>query len=279
MENIRRIYLNNKMRRMTVRNQNWIAVVVGATGSGKTYGALETSDDMMGRKLDPYTHIVFSIEEFMTNLNANKFKKGQIVVFEEAGVNISSKNWQSKANKNINFVLQTCRHRNFGIVFTLPMFAFLDSSTRALIHTAFVTDEIDYMRGLAYLRVFDIKVDALRGTDPYMIYPKFRINHEVITMKRIACKMPRQELVDVYEERKQQFTNKLNKDIEMQLKAESRQTEEKNKDILPCPVCLGRSWREKNKSGTWRCRKCGNEVGVNPYTLDNGKGITTTDQK
>lgn len=264
-KNIRKLYFNSKKDRMFKRNQNWIAVIVGPTGSGKTYAALTISDEMMEEKHDPLIHEVFSIEEFIVNLNNGKFKKGDIVVFEEAGVNISSKNWQSKANKNINFILQTCRHRNFGIIFTLPMYKFLDSATRSLIHTAFVTDKIDYNKELAYLKVYDFKVDALRGKEPYTIFPKFWINGVLVTMRRIAVKMPREPILSVYEARKKEFTDKLNEEIEDQLMAEKKEKEEKHRYVMACPDCGGMGWYYLKSKDSYRCKKCGNESYINPY--------------
>jgi len=264
---LRAKYLENKKKRMTKRNQNWIAVVVGTVGSGKTYGALEISDDMMDRKHNPNVHEIFSIDEFMENYNKHVYKKGDVLVFEEAGVNISAKNWQSKANKNINFVLQTCRHRNFSIIFTLPMFKFLDASTRALIHTVFIADEknIDYDKNISYLRVYDFKVDALNGKEPYKIIPKFWVDGVLIAMRRIAVKMPREEILEVYEKRKMDFTNKLNKEIEDQLKAENQEKKEKNQHITPCLECQGQGFYYLKQKDMYRCKKCGEETYINPY--------------
>jgi len=251
---LRTKYFQNKKDRMKKRNLNWIVVVVGTVGSGKTYGAIEISDEMMDRKHDPNIHEIFSIEEFMYNYNRRVYEKGDVLVFEEAGVNISSKNWQSKANKNINFVLQTCRHRNFSIIFTLPMFKFLDASTRALIHTVFIADEknIDYEKKISYLKVYDFKVDALNGKEPYKIIPKFWVDGVLIAMRRVAVKMPREEILTVYEKRKMEFTNKLNKEIEEQLIAD-KEAKIKVKKAKPCDVCGHTQYRHRTRTDDWKC--------------------------
>jgi len=265
-KNLRRLYFNKKIERMTKRNQNWIAVVVGATGDGKTYGALEISDDMMDRKHDPYVHQVFSISEFVQKLNRGVFKKAHIVVFEEAGVNISSKDWQSKANKNINFVLQTVRHRNFGIIFTLPIYRFLDSSTRALIHSLFIAEgDIDYDTQIARLKVYDFKIDAYRSTEPYRIIPKFWVDGQLVAMRKIQVKMPRKELIDVYEARKTEFTDNLNQEIENQLLADEREKKQKTQKVKMCPDCSGTWWTYYKKTKDWACRRCGYRIDKSPY--------------
>lgn len=267
--NMRKAYFQGKIKRMSKQNRNWIAVFVGPTGSGKTYAAIETADYMMDYKIDPQTHIVFSIEEFMNSLNKGVFKKGDIVVFEEAGVNISSKNWQSRANKNINFVLQTCRHRNFGIIFTLPVYKFLDSSTRSLIHTAFVMDDksVNYSTKTSYPRVYDFKLNSLNGVEPYTISPKFIIDGAKIVMHRVACKYPREELITNYEKRKTEFTDRLNKEIEDQLKYEQKEKDKKVKsDVASCSLCSNSDWYYLARKQLYRCKRCGNEISTNPYT-------------
>ena len=265
-KNIRKTFLDIKVKRMTEKNQNWIGVVLGAVGSGKTYFALQCANEMM-KNMDPDIHVVFTIEEFMNKFNNKTFKKADVIVFEEAGVNISSKNWQSKANKNINFVLQTCRHRNFAIIFTLPMFKFLDASTRALIHTTFVTDEIDYKKEIAYCRVYDLKTDALRGKEPWTISPKFWVDGRVVVMKRIAMKLPTENILKVYEKRKTAFTDKLNKEIEDLLNADVIEKEIKIKKVY-CPDCNGSNWLFHKKTNDWECRKCGKVIKENPFKRD-----------
>lgn len=262
---LRQRYLESKNSRMYKKNQNWIAVVVGAVGSGKTYYALRCAYEMMGNNFDPFHHLIFTIEEFMEKLNNNDFKKGEVIVFEEAGVNISSKDWQSRANKNINFVLQTCRHRNFSIIFTLPMYKFLDNSTRALIHTAFVTNEIDYKKELNYCKVYDFKIDALRDKQAKTIFPKFWVGGVLITMKRLPFKLPPEHVVDVYEDRKLKFTNELNKKIEEEIKIEKKEKEKKAIVCDECIVCGNYSWEYRKKDKYWLCRKCGYENYKNPY--------------
>ena len=258
---------------MYTKNQNWIAVVVGQVGTGKTYFALELSDEMMDKTFNPNLHLIFSIEEFMLKLNSNQFKKGDVLVFEEAGVNISSKDWQSKANKNINFVLQTCRHRNFSIIFTLPIYKFLDSSTRALIHTAFVTKRIDYTRNVSFCRVYNLKTNALKDSEPQPRLPKFWINNVLVSMKTLACKLPSDEIVTIYEDRKKEFTDKLNKQIEKEITFENTEKEKKQNKPRACDICGLSSWSDfSKKDKSWECRKCGFKTSINPY-LNNQNNI------
>ena len=110
--------------------------------SGKSYCALS-----MAKQLDKrftMDNVVFTPEELMNLVESDKLKKGSVIVWDEAGVGISHRSWQSQTNKLINYLLQTFRHRNFILIFTSPHLDFIDASTRKLFHAQFQTKEIDY---------------------------------------------------------------------------------------------------------------------------------------
>ena len=266
MKSIREIFIRQKRDRMLKRNQNFIIAIVGPTGSGKTYAAITLADELMYGKLNAAVHIVFTIEEFLNLINSGVLKRGDIVVFEEAGVSINSKNWASKANKNINFVLQTCRHMNFGIIFTLPLLKFLENASRSLLHTSMVTNEgeIDYENKIAWLKVYDFKAHPLKSIEPYLIIPKFWIDGILTKMRKIAVRMPRQELLDIYEPRKAAYTKKLYEDTLKRMNAESEDQEKKYNKAKPCDICGSTEYRERVRTGDWKCRN-GHVTQVDPW--------------
>ena len=267
--NLRKRFMKQVHDRMHKHNQNWIAVFVGQTGSGKTYGGLECSDELMNGKHNPHYHETFSVDEFIERLP--NFKKGDVIVFEEVGVNMNSKNWQSDENKSANFVIQTCRHRNFSLILTTPSLKFLDKSSRELVHHIFKADHIDYKKEIGVFKVYKYVFDPIHGKEPYLVTPRFRQGKYVVKMPYIEFKKPREDILEMYELRKSEFTDKLYKEMETRLK--ERNTEEKEKEkktnTMPCSVCGGRAWRHLASTKTYRCRKCGNEISTNPYIQKN----------
>src|SRR5437870_4384364 len=103
-------YIRNRIR----NNKNFLCAVLGPTGSGKTYTALRIAEE-----IDPSfgsSRIVFNPVDFMKILKG--LPSGSVIVFDEAGVGMSAQEWQKKANKIFNYVLQTFRFRNIIVFFT-----------------------------------------------------------------------------------------------------------------------------------------------------------------
>jgi len=267
-KSVRTMFIEKKRNRMLKRNQNLLVCVVGGTGSGKTYGAITLADELMNGNMNPERHIVFDIEHFMDLINNGHIKKGEVVIFEEAGVNISSKDWGTKANKNINKVLQTCRHLNFGVIFTLPSFKFMDNSSRMLQHSVFVADEtnINYTTNQSKFKVYDLINNPMKSIEPMTIFPKFYYENQLVQMKYIYVKKPREELLEVYEKRKTEFTTKLNKQVQSEIVQERLDSEAKVKFSAFCKKCGARnSFDFSKKRMEWTCRRCGGIVKSNPF--------------
>lgn len=122
--------------RLTKENQNYLLVICGQTGSGKSWRALrlkEMIDPKTGKNYK--THIVFTAEQFM-DIADGGIGRGDIVVWDEMGIDegANNKEWYSVQNKCVNYMLQTVRHQNYGIIFTLPTLADLDSGVLRLLH-------------------------------------------------------------------------------------------------------------------------------------------------
>jgi len=106
--------------------------ITGETGSGKSYSALTIAE-----LIDPEFNIdkvVFEPKDFLKLLDTAK--RGDVIVFDEAGVGIPAREWQTIQNKLFGYVLQVIRYKNIGIIFTVPHLNFIDSQARRLIHYA-----------------------------------------------------------------------------------------------------------------------------------------------
>ncbi len=176
--------------RVNRQNKNFLMVLTGSTGSGKTYTAMRFAE-----LIDPtfdISRVVFTQEQFMDLLKNGKLQKGNVIVWDEVGVNQSAKEWFETTNKLINFVIQTFRNKNLVVICTAPNFNFVDSSTRQLFH-AYVSCSRDN-KGNVYAKYYDIEVnDMLKKT--YFKLPRF--NGEKV--KYILMEKPSQKLIDAYE--------------------------------------------------------------------------------
>lgn len=205
------------LERISVRrNQNFLACWTGQTGSGKTYGAMAHAEWQSERIGVPFNidNVVFSFKELMDLINSGKLMRGSHIVYEEAGVTYNSREWQSMSNKLLNYLMQTFRHRNYVMYFTMPDFDFVDKTARKLFHCRFETNEINYRRKIVYVKPLMLDVAQGYGKQ-YNRYMRFDVKGRLtgVPVKRLGIRLPTKGLVDDYEAKKKCFTDQLNEQI------------------------------------------------------------------
>lgn len=192
------------------KNKNFLGFVSGPTGSSKSYSSIRICEE-----LDPdfdVDRIVFGGLELMNLINSGKLKSGSAITFEEVGVEMSNKNWQSITNKMINYLLQTFRHRRFILIMNSPYMDFVDASTRKLFHAEFRTMGIDYKKNEAKLKPVFLQYNSRLSKFYYhrlkVITPEGKIPVDIWRVSK-----PSEPLRKAYEEKKLEYTTRLNKKI------------------------------------------------------------------
>lgn len=217
------------------KNKNFIAAIVGVTGSGKSWSGLRLGE-MLDDDFD-VRNVCFNPEEFMDLVNGKtkKLKTGSVIIFDEIQVSMSHVEWQSLHARLINYVLQTFRHKNFILFMTAPHFSFINASIRRLIHARFQTVKIDEQKEITTLKGFLFQTNQ----DTNKIYKKYlrlRTGEKVTSLK---LKKPTEQLIKDYEKKKDIFTRELNLEIALELrrirekKAPKLLTEQQEK-VLAC---------------------------------------------
>lgn len=215
-------YVKRVRARMLFQNKNWLAIICGETGSGKSYSALSLAH-LIGGKV----HVVFTPVEFLRLLNSQKLSKGDVIVFDEAGVGMSSREWYSVQNKLLGTILQTFRNMNVAVIFTTPNLSFIDVQARKLFHSYLETSYLDYEAEEAYLKAYDIQVNS-RLDKLYYKLPRFQDkNGRVLTMSHLVLNKPDSKVVEYYESLKSQYTKRLNEDALSELTKPKERVSEK----------------------------------------------------
>ena len=143
-------------------------------------------------------------------------KKGKVIVWDESGIELSSRSWQSTVNKMMNFFLQTFRHRNIILLFTVPYTSFLDAQTRKLLHATFETRKIHTDKKAVEIKPKYLQYNS--GLDKtYEHYLQREFNGRWQLVKKWLVPKPSKELIESYEEKKLKFTSQLNNEIKMEL--------------------------------------------------------------
>lgn len=203
------LFFTQIWRRVNKHNQNYMALVCGPTGSGKSYAALRLCE-----LLDPkfsLEKVIFSSDEFLDLLNERDLEKGEFVVWDEAGAGLASRQWMTQENIAMGKIAQTFRHRNLGVIFTVPSAEFVDIQIRKLVHSLFVTQHIDRWRKVCVCRHYIIQNNPLSGK----VYKKreevFDKSDNIRRIEFIEFNLPSKKLRDGYEEKKKVFTAELNR--------------------------------------------------------------------
>jgi DNA polymerase III delta prime subunit len=205
------------IKRRIKRNQNCIALFEGPTGSGKSLTCMSVAKSI-DSDFDPSTQIVFYLSDFMKLINSEDFgkKKYKIIIFEELQVSASNRNWQSAMNKMLNYVLSTFRHQNIILLFNSPYRDFLDSQSMKLLHLIIQMKSIDRKRNKAKIKPLIQQYNSkMKKTYEHSL---FVLNDKGQGSKLAFMNVskPDSESIEIYEAKKREFTEKLNREILLQ---------------------------------------------------------------
>lgn len=193
-------------RRMIAQNKNWLGIITGSTGSGKSYAALRLAEE-----IDPTFNIdrcVFTPHDFMRLFEQKKVGKGQIIIWDESGVSLGARDFATKVNKAINYYLQTFRSKNTGVIFTLPSLNMLDSQTRILAHTLMEPKGVKQEMQMCILKLWELQNNPVMGKT-YRHCIKVSYNGNVYKLNSIGLKIPSVKLRHAYEKKKDDFVTNL----------------------------------------------------------------------
>jgi len=199
--------------RLIKQNKNFICGIFGKTGSGKSYVCLRIAELWYKRKFReefPISNVCFSAEELLNRLQ-KPIRRGELIIFEEAGVSMGSLDFQNKIAKAMNYVLQSFRSMNICLLLNLPYFSMLNKQTRMLMHMRIMTHDIDKSRQEAIVKPQWLSYSQDR-TEPYHPRIQVMINGFWDKVDFLHYKHPTQELADQYEEVKKKFLSKTIKE-------------------------------------------------------------------
>ncbi len=220
--------------RMIRKNKNFLNATLGSTGSGKSYFDLAVVNKWyiyhFNKSFPVELNCCFSIRELMKRLSdknpKTKLVRGEILIFEEAGVNMGSLDFQSRMSKIFGYVLQSFRSLNIGILFNLPTESMLNKNARLLLHSIFVMESIDFKTNVSSAKVFFRQTNVTTGKC-YNKYLRARVSGKVRTVKKFSYSMPPKHIVDAYELKKLRFVSQLNENFTKELDEMDKESERK----------------------------------------------------
>lgn len=202
-ENHTRWVMRRIWDRINRQNEHFMGCIVGREGSGKSYTALK-----IAKTIDPsFTadRVIFNITDLLEILRSGDHEPGNFYLLDEAGVQLGNRTWHDRGQILANQALQLIRKHNLGLLFTIPVLGDLDSQTQNRLQAYYeLTEKEDgeYVRG-RWLWIDPDRTDKT-GTR-YDKYPRRRRNGQVVRITSMAFTPPPQELVEPYEEQKDEF--------------------------------------------------------------------------
>ena len=209
-------YLTGYIKSRVAKNQNFVMLYVGQTGTGKSYAAMSLAEE-----LDPefdISRIVFSADEFIDVLNNDDIlTRGSVIIWDEAGVGMPAREWYSISNKVISYVVQTFRVKGYVLIMTTPSLKYIDSQIRALFHgIAETIDPSMYGGNFGWAKYMHLVHDPKEGKT-MMQYPVIMDEHNrPMKLKgrtarhgNMLFSKPSEELIGDYEVKKKEFTDNL----------------------------------------------------------------------
>ena len=200
-------------------NRNCSMLFSGETGSGKSYSAIALAE-----KLDPgfnVNRIVFNVEDFL-KLSTSNLPKGSVIIFDDAGVGASNKEWNSLSGRIIGKFSQNSRYLNLINIYTVPSLNYIEKQSRELINLYFESTKIQGDAKVFHpFRVF-------RGADTLGFkYPKLWIGNIPITISKLHFNLASRDLLEAYENAKQTYMNRVNKEFLHEIQEAQREKKEK----------------------------------------------------
>lgn len=154
IDNVARSNLDEVRYRVLEKDFDFVTVVDGREGSGKSVLAMQ-----YGAYLDPnfsLDNIVFTAEDFIKKIKDPKIKKGACILLDEGFNAINSRASMSEINRSMGAIATEMRQKNLFIIIVLPSFFDLDKQfalhrASSLIHV-YLKDSVERGQYLIFPR-------------------------------------------------------------------------------------------------------------------------------
>lgn len=237
------------------KNQNAIVVFTGGTGSGKSLTAIRLAE-----LLDPgfsASRIVFTVKDFVKLVNSN-LGSGSVIVFDDAGLGINSREWRAKHAKIFGMLTQGFRYKQIITIITVPFLGFIEKQSRKLVHLVFESTDT---QGKPKPKL--ISENPYDPEHPMKKYPTIERGYDTIKVTGVHFKLPSKTLKDEYEKAKAEYMQATFMGFGEQLSSSEEQNispKIKEEAIhLICGNC-GYGWDYTGRKFSPQCPNCGRRV-------------------
>ena len=184
------------------KNGNYIILVLGKPGSGKSYTALKMAYDLQRKQdnspsFNPYTNIFFNFESFLNGVERSN-NRGECFILDESGIieGIQSRNFMSTGNKIASSLFQTMRVKGQVIFVIAPAGLMIDKQVKFTVHADIIMQDHNKQHSWGAVKLHD---DDLWNAEFYRKYMVSKIDGERVQWRTAFFEKPPDFLIEAYE--------------------------------------------------------------------------------
>jgi len=158
--------------------QDFSMILSGRKGSGKSYSSLRicmqvadaVAEKLKGKPEDYFTMSNCCLLEDTEGINKliKTAGKHQIILLDDAGVAVGSRDFSTTKNKNFNKLLATCRTQRWMILLNVPAKSHIDKQIRELVDCWGKVYMPLHALGFNILKINSVEINESSENKPYM---------------------------------------------------------------------------------------------------------------
>jgi hypothetical protein len=194
-------------------NKNAIFILFGDLGGGKSMTLLKLAVSCAqwiaairgGKPSDYFTfkHVAIIDPEMLQEQLAN-LKQYGVYLLDDAGPGYDARTFMSKSNRDLNYILQTCRTSNNIILVSAPHGAMLDVTIHRVAQYYAEVSEVRHEIGLTFLKVFRL-IRVFREGKIFYVY----MTKRGVSVKRYYATLPIPEMKVTYDKVREAMAKKI----------------------------------------------------------------------
>jgi hypothetical protein len=184
-------------------NKNVIFILFGDLGGGKSMTLMKLAVSCAqwlaairgGKPSDYFTmKNIAVIDPEMLQEKMGNLRQYEILILDDAGPGYDARTFMSKQNRDLNYILQTCRTTNNIILVSAPHGAMLDVTIHRVAQYYGEISEIRHDEGLTFLKVFRL-IRVFREGKIFYVY----MTKSGVSIRRYYATLPPKELKKEYD--------------------------------------------------------------------------------
>ena len=184
--------------RLTKNDQNYLLLISGGTGSGKSNAAISIAAALDNRF--SFEQVVMTPKEFLTLIKERTLNSGQFIVFDEAAQAMNRQRWYDALNQAIASTIEIFREQNLGLILTTALPNKINNDVKQLMHAEAITIGIDRLAEEVNLNYVNLQYNPRVKAEPYRHHPKDNQGRSIKILK--VPKAPEDIWLPYYQKKK-----------------------------------------------------------------------------